>query len=478
MSQPSRQDSKHLMSGYAGVFFNSDCLQPTTSRWRCDIRTSETIGAGLLPNTRGLLLLGDKALHEWGEDYSNYTIQELRGSPIRNRFNLPCICSFSPQDAIDPVDHESRLNYHITEAAHDDDDDSDEYDTKKRHGRTRRSNYRFWLVRDVKKLLWGIENGTQPEKYEIRIYPSIEEIFEVIKDRRNQYVEFDIETDSDKNLLCFSLGFEGSNIFYSIPILRYDYSLAYGLSTYEIIRKLIILLNRNTIVIHNCMFDLFVLAHKYRIGFPRSIYDTMFAQHRCFPEAEKSLGHSLSCWPEIWEPFHKDEGIFEPKNLEQEKQLWTYNAKDAAAMRFIRTAQMKYAKSVDGLEWSIQQSNSLMYPFLLNTLHGMNVDVERRETMMKENDRLLNHYQRALDYLTKPYSLNASSNPSCCNYFHGLLDYPVVGRSKKTGEPSLNETNLLKLKLKNPDNAAIDFCIKYRQVKKEFGSLKFIPWKE
>lgn len=482
LSQPSRQDTQSLLSGYAGVFFNQDCLAPTTSRWRCDIRTADTLSQGLLPNTKGVLLLGEKSLHEWADGYNEYTINELRGTPLRNSFGITTICSYSPQDAVDLQDYESRLNKHITEAKEDERESKadEEVNTKKRHGRTRRSNYRFFLTRDVQKVLYGMEDAsrTAPREYTVEIYSPLHEVLEALQSTKNSYFYLDIETDSSQNMLCFGFSFEGNTPVYTIPIIRYDYTLAYGSETYKLFRALVSAIKNNTTVIHNSMFDLFVLATKYSIPFNWNIYDTMLSQHRCFPEAEKSLGHCLSVWPTIWEPFHKDEGIFEPQNLIQEKQLWQYNAKDVAAMKWIRAAQLEYSSRVPGLTNSIEQSNSCIYPFLLNTLVGMHYDDSRRQAMISVNDRLMTHYQRAVDLLVgEAINLLPTSSQSCVKYFHNTLGYPIVGRSKKTGEPSLDETNLLKLKQKFPFNAVIDFAIKYRQRKKETGSLNFTPWR-
>ncbi len=482
LSQPSRQDLNSLLSGYAGIFFNQDCLAPTTSRWRCDIRTADTLSGGLLPGTKGLLLLGERSLHEWSEGYQDYTINELRGTPLRSKFNIPCLCSYAPQDAVDPQDYENKFNKALLKEQEEKEGSGseDEVNSKKRHGRTRRANYRFFLQRDVKKLLYGMEDAkrTVSRSYDVNIFPTIQEVLSALAGTKDSYFYLDIETDSAQNMLCFGFSFEGDTTVYTVPIIRYDYKLAYGQDTYKILRALVAAIRNNISVIHNSMFDLYVLATKYSIPFSWNVYDTMLAQHRCFPEAEKSLGHCLSVWPTIWEPFHKDEGIFEPQNLAQEKQLWSYNAKDVAAMKWIKQAQLEHATGIRGLRESIEQSNSSIYPFLLNTLHGIRFDDVRRQAMISTNDKLMNHYQRAIDYLVGPnMQLLATSSKSCVNYFHNALDYPVVGRSKKTGEAALGETELLKLKQKFPMNVTIDFCIKYRQRKKETGSLNFTPWK-
>lgn len=478
LSQPSRQDTQALLSGYAGTYFNQECLAPQTSRWRCHIRTADTIDKGLLANTRAILLLGEGALGIWAEAYKDYTINEQRGCPLSNRWNLPMLCSYAPQDAVDYKNYEATLNPLLSSANEEDEGESgDEYDTKKRHGRTSRKNFRFWLKRDTQKIIWSLTNPLPKHNFEVKIFPMAEEVLEVLLHTKDEDLFYDIETDSDYNISCFGFSFSGSNVVYSVPILRYDYTLAYGKTTYKLIRALVLALNSNCVCIHNSSFDLFIGAWRYGLPFGRRIYDTMYSQHRCFPEAEKSLGHSLSCWPTIWEPFHKDESCFEPNNIEQEKQLWNYNAKDVIAMRLIKDAQLTYARNTPGLIDSITQSNKCIYSFILNSLFGIRIEDSVRLEYIEENDRLLTQYTRAINILTgSSINILPSSSKSCVRYFHDALEYPIIGRSKKTGEPSLDETNLLRLKLKNPLNATIDFCIKYRQVKKEQGSIsKLIP---
>lgn len=490
LSQPSRQDVTELLSGYAGgTVFNDECLGPTTNRYACDIRTADTIEAGLLPNTKGLLLLGDRSFHDWtNSSYRDYTLNEQRGTPLETRWNIPTIATYSPQDAVDIQNYEAKYNRHLNADANSDGDEGDsdasEYSEKKRHGKTSRSNYRHWLRRDTKKILYAIQNGTRrtSDDFDTRIFPRASEVIAALNAiTEDDYLYFDIETDSNWNITCFGFNSSSSRIVYSVPILRYDYSLGYSLETYWILRALVLATQRaKAVVIHNSMFDCFVLAWKYKILPPACIYDTMIAQHRIFPEAEKSLGHSISSWPEIWEPFHKDEGVFMPWNVIQEKQLLTYNAKDVIGMRLVHEAQMRFVSSDSapgGLAASIEQGNKAIRPFLMMQLQGMAFDDTLRQSKLKYNDELLTQYLRAIRLLVGPsIDLLPSSSRSCVKYFHDALGYPVVGRSKKTQAPSLDETNLLKLKLKNPDNIVIDFSIKYRQLVKESGTLGFEPW--
>ena len=72
---PSRFDRHVLLSGYAGAFFDSTLA---VGRYSCDLRTMSTLGAGLLPETKVVLLLGRKCLYQHKPGVS---LDEQRGNP-------------------------------------------------------------------------------------------------------------------------------------------------------------------------------------------------------------------------------------------------------------------------------------------------------------------------------------------------------------------------------------------------------------
>ena len=165
LSNPSRNDKTELLSGIAGHYFQTQCLGETLSRHACDIRTSDTIKDGLIEGTKGLLLLGESAYRGWtGNTYKDYSLNEQRGVPILSSFgDIPAIASYFPQDALDVVDHESRLNpQEETKEYGDDEQDSSEEeddDSAKKKGKTKRANFRFWLKKDTQKIIRGIRTG-------------------------------------------------------------------------------------------------------------------------------------------------------------------------------------------------------------------------------------------------------------------------------------------------------------------------------
>lgn len=473
MSHPSRFDNQQLMSGFAGLYFDRECLRPFCNRFQCDLRTLDTISEGFLEGTKCLLFLGEPALRVVLGITGN--LNNHRGSVLSYQ-NIPAIPSYLPQDCMDmKASYEKENNPHLTtESTTEDNDYSEEGEDsgEKEHGKTKRSNFKFWLSRDVGKAISIVKNNGQiprPRQININLYPRLETIFDLLTTTKGKSIYLDIETDIEQNLTCVGIGID--NNVYVVPFLRYNYTRAYN-NLPRLLVALAITFQQNEIVVHNSAFDLLVLAVKYRIPLPRKVYDTMLAEHRCFPEAEHSLGHCISLW--LYERFHKDEGIFMPHDERQETQLWNYNGKDVRTMMLIREAQDTYAKTIPGLADSISQSNDSVYPYLLNTLLGIHFDKSKVDELVTENDAKMTQLLRIIKFLVG-YNMLPTSNKQCVNYFHNELGYKSVSRTDK-GAPSLKGESMYKLKTKYPQNFMIDLCLKFRELSKQTGTLRATAW--
>lgn len=502
LSNPSRFDHANerfpsqgrdiLLSANGGQMFNDHCLRPEYNSMQCDIRLADD-ESPLLENTKCILALGEYAMHKVCPSTVNNTLNEMRGSPLTSKFNIPTIASFFPQDAVDFKAHEQRLNTEskeYVEEGSEDSEDEDEGDSKT-FSRTKRANYAFWLRRDswkCKQIIKGDIQHRMGKQPAYRIYPGSQEVINILTKTKNEYLYFDIETDyEEQNLLCFAFSFDGSTV-YSVPVLDYNYHVAYS-ATHHILRALAIAFRDNTVVAHNgAAFDFFVLAAKYHIPVYKC-YDTMLAMHRCFPDIEKSLGHCVSYW--TWEKFHKnsDSRAYRTKEHMMDKLL--YCAKDVYTMFLVHKAIDEYAKTIPGLEQSITCANDSIRPYLITTLQGIRYDENKVEEKKKENDRLMMQYIRIIRLLmgeSAHLQCRAAvkgkakafpgSNTQCCNYFHTQLEYPIQFHSPKTGKPSLGKKIMFKLALKYPDNPVITFTLLYRQIAKEYGTLKFNPFKD
>lgn len=497
MSNPSRFDKLALLSANGGHLFNDHCLRPEFNTMQVDVRVKEDMSP-LLPDTKCILLLGEAALHTWIPESRNNSLNEVRGS-VYYYNGIPAIASYLPQDAADKRNLEAEHNPLASDfTANDDYDNEEENEDKaedayavKKHGKTKRANYAFWLQRDVKRCKHILQHGviqSSNQNPTYHTFPKPEEVVNVLSTTKDAYLYFDMETDrEEQNLQCFSFSFDGRNI-YNVPVLDYNYRYSFA-GTSSILRALVIAIKNNTIVSHNgANFDFFVLGYKYRIPVYRC-YDTMIAHHRCWPDIEKSLGHAVSHL--TWEHFHKDEDSEGYYNQQQMTDRMKYCGKDVYTMYLVHQAIEAYAKTIPGLSHSISTAMDCIVPYLTATMQGLRYNQKKLQAIKDENDKLMMEYLRIITILIGKQGMEMvrscvkakagafpGSNKQCCEYFHKLLGYPVVNYSDKTREPSLGKKNLYKLALKHPDNPVIPFTLLYRQVQKEFGTLKFVPFRD
>jgi len=261
---------------------------------------------------------------------------------------------------------------------------------------------------------------------------------------------------------------------YGVPILDTEYKPFYN-KLPRIMRALAIAMRDNCTVAHNgSVFDFFILAYKYKIPVGKNVFDTLIAQHRIHPTIEKSLGHCISLHTYL--PYHKNESAHSYRTQSDFEKLLIYCCKDTYTMMLVKEAQMKYAKDDPGLLASIDQAMKSIRPYLIMSLLGMKFNDEKRQAWILESDRLMMQYARIMKILTGDKVEMLISNKKCTKYFHEMLDYPIVKRTK-TGGSSLAADALLKLKLKHK-NPTIDFLIRYREKQKETGTLNFKKWIE
>lgn len=462
VSHPSRFDLVSLFSGYAGAYF-VECLSPLPVQ-SCDVRLATTTQP-FLPNTKVVLLLGKEATARYIPN--DHSLNEQRGCPYFSDDGIVYIPTYSYQDCMDMKDYESKYNTGEAE------EDEAKYDSaeKSTHGKTSRDNFKFWMSKDTEKAKRLLSDPTSKITTDINyvLYPSLQS---VVFDDSTIYL--DIETDRLCNISC--VGFTTDKQWPTVtvvPFMRYTQTLAYDQDLLaNFLRRLSIALLRNQVVVHNSMFDLFVLSWRYGVPFGWSIYDTMLAHSRLAPGVEKSLGHCVSLYTDM--PYHKSEGVFEPKTEAQERSLWLYNAKDVAVMPLIKRGIDSEAikRKADA---SVAQINSSVYPYLLMTLKGIRYDEEQLTKLSQHNERWLNQLLRICKTLVG-YNFLPSSPKQCIRYFHDQLGFKKVATNKQTGAASLNEKAMWKLALSHHDHPMIPVVVEYRRLLKQNGALKFNPW--
>lgn len=494
LSNPSRFDKLALLSGPAGQVMSDYCLRPEFNIMQCEVRLMED-ESPFLPGTKVAIVCGEAAMHKWLPETKNNTLNEMRGSPFFSR-GVYFIPTFVPQDAADFKGYEQQLN----PLSKDYQPDANEYDSDdgegdvKRHGKTARRNYAFWLRADIRKAKKIVKNDgklpTLPYPQPVyHIYPSSSVVIEVLNSVvAGSFLWFDMETDYEEaNMQCFAFSVDGIN-YYAVPVLDNAYKPAYS-NTHKILQALAIAISKTVVVAHNgACFDYLVLAFKCRIAI-RLGYDSMVAMHRCFPDVEKSLGHAVSLF--TFEKFHKDENSVGYVTRQQMMDRLSYCGKDVYTMYLVHQEITKYAATIPGLTDCINVAMASIRPYVTVALQGIRYDPEKVKATMAENDTAMEQYMRICNLLigssgmidvrkaVKNGKVKAfpNSNKQCIEYFHNLLGYPVVARSKKTGQPSLGKLAIFKLALRH-DNPVLRFVIAFRETSKESSKLKFVPWKD
>lgn len=506
LSNPSRLDKLRgkLLCGGA-LELVTEFLQPEYNTHMCDIRSKECLES-LLPETKAILLCGEPATKLWLNQQEN-TIGELRGSPFiydgrfsKQQLNIVCIPTFFPQDAADRKNYEREFNpqeeLSVIDSGQDDDDDPDAgVDAKRRHGRTKQKNYRFWLQQDINKCKYLLKNNgkvpSPPFQSQYKISPSSHELIEILQNTKGKHLFFDLETFYPScDLQCIGFSFNYGHAIYVFPVYSFNREWAYP-NLHNILRAFSVAMRDNTAVAYNGSgFDYLVLADKYHISIGKKVEDPMIMFHRLYSDVEKSLGHTISCM--TWQQFHKDEGDEGYHTPQQMQKKMIYCGKDVYGMQLVHYGLMEKCKTLPGLSGSFREANEAIRPYMTCMLQGIHYKQKLLREIMNDNDRMMMQFLRMLALLVGEKSLKTiqgksksgmpSSNVQCCRYFHDMLGYPIAGYGKEredgTKGASLGKKNMLKLKLKNPLNPVIDLVLAYREYARESGSLKFIPWKQ
>lgn len=464
IDKPSRNDGDGLIGGYAGQFFDSCLLaDPKYSVYRANIEVRTLDECDLrpfAPATKTLLLLGEKSSQRF---CPLTTLGEQRGSPFAYN-GMTCISTFAPQDAFD------RKQYFTDDGDVGETSDAEDTDNgKSTHGKTQRKNWKFWLRQDIRKIVRLTREPWIVSEPAYHFYPDAEEVIRLLETTRGQDFYFDIETDGSLQLTCFGFSF-GDGHVWVVPMLqtyleprKYYYEPTI---VARLLRALAIALNNNVVVIHNSMFDLFVLAYRYRLPIGLRVFDTMLSHNRCYIEVEKSLGHVISLHTDL--PYHKNEGVFEPHNSAQTDMLYKYNGKDVYAMTLLKPAIEARAALLGATE-SVQQVNRMVVPYLVASLQGMSVNWEKVESIVTKNERMKLQINRILSILTGKEEFNANSWQQVAKYL-----YDEVGL-KKPEKDLTNEKTLLQHQLKG-EIGAITAILEYRKLTKQSSKVSFNPY--
>ncbi len=464
IDKPSRFDLKtnELISSQPAQFFEDEILAPDYTLNSCNIIEAKESLLPLLPDTKHILLLGASSAAAYNFDIN------LHGYPAQ-LFDIPVTVAFYPQDCCD------HRNVEWADNEDENDDTTSDRDIKD-SAPTRRSNYRFWTKWHIRKSLYSKIPAT-PEIQPV-IYPNLSNLARLFSNVKAEDVYLDIETSRiNRCLTC--IGLSSSSLFprvYVIPIYLYTGDCAYS-DIHNLYRLLFRLIKTNRVVAHNSSFDLLVLRAFYKLPLPDNIdfppYDTLLANHRIFPEVEKSLAHVIAQW--TGQKYHKNVAT-EVFNRAQQSAMWEYNARDVYNLKLIKDAQLNYASSRPGLTASIEQANAMIVPYLSNSLLGLRVDLAALTKVHAKLTAAQTIYSKICGLLCDKPTFNPGSSKQCKEYLHDKLNYPVITRSDKPPyDPKLGKKQLYQLLIKT-NNPLIKSILKYRKVAKDTSMLECELW--
>lgn len=442
-------ECKELLAGPPGLFVR-EVLERAGYRLEQTTVTSDLV----YPATPKVLCLGTQAAQ-----YFNFKgdLSVTRGF-VRGVKQQFC-ATYLPIDCVDVVDFESDL-FDL-----DDEDDGGETTTFKDTAPTSRANYCWWFEQDVRKLLLNERRLTYPTQPRIQL--TQDQLISQLNGYSNTELFLDIETyPNNDTIQCWAFAFGVTGTIISVP--TYDHTGASAYDNARVFAALARALGRNTTVAHNIMFDLPFLFQFHGVPFSTRLADTMLMHHRFFPEAEKSLAHLLSYWLNV--ESHKGDGIFHCYNAHQYRQLLEYNAKDVLATRAIYYAQLDRADACT--RKSIEQVNRSIYPYMLASCTGYEVDSRARSAGRLDATNNLTQLRRAFKILVGS-DMNTNSPKQIAEWLYDGLGYPVKAKTD-SGAPATDAKTLYSLVAKHPENVALRLLLLIRDAEKTTSMLDFV----
>lgn len=462
--QPNRYDTANgkLLSGPPGDWLQYNLRKNNIDPGACTFTTDPDFNKYAVA-TR--IALGDYMQRQL-TPATHLTLNEDRGY-IHTTPSGPLISTFAAVDCCEVMSHEP-------EAFDNDDDDGEESAaTNKDSAPTRRSNYRFWFGADFEKLLSRPPRASATYTFNVVRHASLSTLCNVLNGLTNELLLIDIETHPPTNTVqCLSFMAGLRPPVYSVPIYGTRGQSFFHVPTF--FAALVRAFQRNTVVGHNISFDTGFLFHYHGVPYGPRMIDTMLNHHRAFPEAEKSLAHTMSYW--INAPYHKDSaGTFTPYNTAQYDTLLDYNARDVLALGPVLRSQMKRGLTDEGYRLSCKQVSDCIEPYLTATFTGFSVNNEKHRQAMKKAEDASDDLERVIRILVGHPEFNPASSQQVGKWLYEGLGY-APPELTDTGAGKTDMKCLYQLLLKYPANVALKLLISYKELSKQVSMLGYTPY--
>lgn len=314
---------------------------------------------------------------------------------------------------------------------------------------------RPFVVQDIRRGINWLKAPFRPPEYNFVVAPTADQVFQTLNDlKKDQPISVDIET-MQRHIGCLGIGWSSTEAI-CIPFVTHGQPY-YQPSEETLIREKLrsIITDGREIRGQNFSYDAAYLHDQLLIPHHKiNLFDTMIAQHTCFPNMLKGLNtlSSLYC---KWHMYWKDEGKMQDARVD-EYSWWTYNCKDCVTTFEVAEPLRRAIEQLGLIEQFAFQSRK-WYRAMRTSLRGVRVDQRERQKMsltimedMLEVESQL--YTIAGDLFPPAKSTGKpwyTSSTQTAFVLYKLLKYDAV-LHKDTKRPTTNDAALQQLKRRDP----------------------------
>jgi DNA polymerase I-like protein with 3'-5' exonuclease and polymerase domains len=277
----------------------------------------------------------------------------------------------------------------------------------------------------------------------------------------NSKIGFDIES-SLAEMTC--IGFAKSpTLAYVIPLVKLP--MDKFVPCIRVIDR--ILRSKVRKIAQNGNFDLTYLGYHYHIKVENFWWDTMLAQHSCFPNLPKDLGTVSSICTN--QAYWKDDGKVWAMPYDQInwKQFFEYNGKDCANLLTIQETQEQLIALRD-TQSTFDREMALCKPLIAMELDGIAINQPKVAELKAETGDLIRRWQLFLDTLLgDELKINIASPAQLAELLYNQLKLP---KRVRAGKITTDEHALSSLLTINP--IVIKPVMMLKKLKKEFSEYK------
>jgi len=275
-----------------------------------------------------------------------------------------------------------------------------------------------------------------------------------------EYLSFDIETVNN-HVDC--VGFAGEDSFaVVVPISKNSQNLWSSEDELIVWQELKNLLeNDQKKIAQNASFDMTILYYDAGIEVQNLWMDTMNAFHCVYSELPKNLGFITSLYTDI--PYYKNQ---------IKVNRWRYNAMDAMATYEVAMAIEQELKDEGLLEFYHNYINDLIVPYMKTSRIGLRVDLEKRERVAEETERLVAEMEKALSAAVG-HEINVMSHKQIKELLYNDIGLPPA-TNRKTGKTTVDAKALEVYARKHP-SLLFDFILSIRTKRKLLSQYLRMP---